>query len=366
MHSSSIYSAAALFFASVVSCHGVILGAVGEEGSPTSVGFQVDPAIARNCTGISPCQQDTTIIRDAEINANIVNECGRTELTGNIDVGENTENAIAAGAITQVKAGTIMSVTIHQVNADGAGPYVCDLDQTINGFSQAKTEDFTINVEMPANLNCVGASTGNVCTVRCRNNAVAGPFGDCFAVQQIDNTPTVNSAEQIPTAQTFDGINKQISQNNVDLAAAVDGNQKAGTAENVAAKAVADDLAGLAVTSVAAPVQTPDRENIGTNKDTAVATNTGTARVGGAATATSAANAAATTAANGAATNNGNKNGGGNRNGNANAATGNGNANAATGNGNAAAGNGRGNRNNNNKRSGLSLKWAKRALSGSA
>lgn len=76
----------------------------------------VDPNIARNCTGISPCQQDTTIIRDAEITANIVNECGRTELTGNIDVGENTENALAAGAVTKVKAGTVMAVTIHQVS----------------------------------------------------------------------------------------------------------------------------------------------------------------------------------------------------------------------------------------------------------
>ncbi len=90
----------------------------------------VNDAIARNCTGISPCQQDTTIIRDAEIEANIVNECGRTELTGNIDVGENTENALAAGAVTAVKAGTKMTVTIHQVNADGAGPYVCDIDET--------------------------------------------------------------------------------------------------------------------------------------------------------------------------------------------------------------------------------------------
>ena len=60
---------------------------------------------ARNCTAISPCQQHTTIIRDAEIAANIVNKCGRTELTGNIDVGENTENALAAKTVTSVKAG---------------------------------------------------------------------------------------------------------------------------------------------------------------------------------------------------------------------------------------------------------------------
>jgi hypothetical protein len=98
--------------------------------------------------------------------------------------------------VTQVKSGTKLTVTIHQVNADGAGPYVCDLDQTsnagpggninltvennvpgANGLSQAKFQDFNMTVVMPTNFTCTGASTGNVCTVRCRNNAVAGPFG---------------------------------------------------------------------------------------------------------------------------------------------------------------------------------------------
>lgn len=59
-----------------------------------------------------------------------MNECGRTELTGNIDVGQNTENMLTAGTVTKVTAGTPVTVTIHQVNADGAGPYFCDLDQT--------------------------------------------------------------------------------------------------------------------------------------------------------------------------------------------------------------------------------------------
>ena len=45
-------------------------------------------------------------------------------------------------------------------------------------------------------LICFQASTGNVCTVRCRNNAVAGPFGGCFAVQQTDVKATANSPEQ--------------------------------------------------------------------------------------------------------------------------------------------------------------------------
>lgn len=130
--------------------------------------------MARNCTTINPCQQDATIIRDAEIDANIVNQCGRTELSGNIDVGENTENALAAGAVTQVKAGSQIKVTIHQVNADGAGPYACDLDETsntgvisqnltvennvpgTNGFSQAKAQDFDILVTMPDKFTCTG------------------------------------------------------------------------------------------------------------------------------------------------------------------------------------------------------------------
>jgi hypothetical protein len=98
----------------------------------------------------------------------------------------------------------MLAVTIHQVNADGAGPFECDMDETSNavttftplkvsnnipgsfGLSQAKEKDFVINVQMPKDFNCQGASTGTICTVRCRNNAIAGPFGGCFAVQQTD------------------------------------------------------------------------------------------------------------------------------------------------------------------------------------
>ncbi|EFX00317.1 gas1-like protein [Grosmannia clavigera kw1407] len=204
MHSATLMSVAA--FLAGVSAHGVILAAQGDAGSPASVGFQVNNALPRNCTTISPCQQDTTLIRDAEIAAGTVTECGRTELTGNIDVKTSTEDAISSGAVTSVAAGSQLTITIHQVNADGAGPYSCDLDEAsdsgvmshnltvannipgTNGLSLAKEQDFNITVTMPSTLNCSGGSTGNVCTVRCRNNAAAGPFGGCFAVQQTDAT----------------------------------------------------------------------------------------------------------------------------------------------------------------------------------
>lgn len=165
--SSSLLAASPLI--ALGSCHAVILNAQGLNNSPASVGFQgkrdyhvflntqkskalilllVDPAVARNCISISPCQQDSTIIREAEIKANVVNQCGRTQLKGNIDVGENTENALAAKAVTQVRAGSDITVTLHQVNADGAGPYVCDLDQTSNsGVEFTVRLDFTALAE---------------------------------------------------------------------------------------------------------------------------------------------------------------------------------------------------------------------------
>jgi Egh16-like virulence factor len=76
----------------------------------------VNTVLARNCTDISPCQQDSTLIRDSEIQMNIVNGCGRTELTGNIDIGEQTENELAAKRVAQVNKGSVLAVTIHQVD----------------------------------------------------------------------------------------------------------------------------------------------------------------------------------------------------------------------------------------------------------
>ncbi|KAJ4293568.1 hypothetical protein N0V90_008851 [Kalmusia sp. IMI 367209] len=321
-----------------------------------------DASLARNCTNISPCQQDSTIIRDSEITQNIVNSCGRTEIDGNIDVGGETEKELAANRVTTVQKGSVLAVTIHQVNADGAGPYECDLDQTSNaatnfvkldvsnnvpgqnGLSQAEAQDFTINVQMPADFNCIGASTGDICTVRCRNNAVAGPFGGCFAVQQTDGTGRTNTSaagksllssapvasrhepnDSLPppavdTAQTLAGINAQVAQNKKDLPAAIAANQAAGAV---------DGNAGASAISALLPAATGNA-NTG---------NTGNANTGNNA-------------------NNGNAATGNRGNGNAatgntgNAATGN-TGNANTGNTSNGRGNGRGgrNRNNNNRRS---------------
>ncbi|KAL7620574.1 hypothetical protein AAE478_009569 [Parahypoxylon ruwenzoriense] len=357
---SSLYSSILTFasLAALARAHGVILSAQGIDGSPESVGFQVQPELARNCTAISPCQQDSTIIRDAEIAANIVNECGRTQLSGNIDVGENTENALAAGAVTQVKRGSQVKVTIHQVNADGAGPYTCDLELIhvwqveagnngvitqnltvqnnvpgVNGFSQAKTEQFEILVTMPDDFTCTGSSAGNVCTMRCRNNAHAGPFGGCVPLQQTDVEPTVNTPQSVDTLLPLDKVMAQIAQNNADLPAAVGAIQNAGSDQAVQNAAVVSSLLKQAITSLPASVQTPD---VITGKATTTAA------------ATSAAGDATATSSAASATRTGNTNSG-SRNGNGRGNNGNNNGNNNNNGGNRASnGNGRANNNNNN------------------
>ncbi len=112
---------------------------------------------------------DANIISDTEISTNIVNECGRTLAAGNIDIGENTENALAAGNVTQATAGSRVSVFIQQVNRDGAGPFTCDMDQTGNsngatGQTQLRVQESSANkkgiislkVTLPGSMACTG------------------------------------------------------------------------------------------------------------------------------------------------------------------------------------------------------------------
>ncbi|KAI0185709.1 GEgh16 protein [Xylaria flabelliformis] len=201
----------------------MLLAARGARGSPISRGLQVDPTAG----------DDANFISDVEITTNVVNECGRTLLAGNIDIGEQTENALADGNVTQATAGSRVAVLIQQVNDTGAGPFTCDMDPTGNSIgatgqtkldvkeAQAnKNGIITLRVAMPNDLQCTGSSAGNVCTVRCRN---ANNFGGCFAVQQTDVEPSENDPTTIETAQTLDGIFKQIEQNVADLPAALDG-----------------------------------------------------------------------------------------------------------------------------------------------
>ncbi|KAI0128587.1 GEgh16 protein [Xylariales sp. AK1849] len=240
---------------------GLLISAQGDAKSPASLSLQVDTT-----------QADANVINVNEITTNVVNECGRTLLGGNIDIGENTEDQLGNKTVTSVTKGSNVDVTIRQVNSDGAGPYTCDLDLTSNGDGAtgqtplAVTEkdnqngNITLSVTMPADMACIGASTGNVCTVRCFNSAAAGPFGGCFAVQQTDVTPNQNTPDNIVTEQTLAGISAQVAQNQKDLSVAKQANIDAPTQDEQGVQAVDEllniDSAASVVSDSVAPATT--------------------------------------------------------------------------------------------------------------
>ncbi|KAI1854865.1 hypothetical protein JX265_002504 [Neoarthrinium moseri] len=215
-------------FLALAHAQAVIVSAKGDKG--TSLPLQVDTT-----------KSDANVINTQEITDNVVNECGRTLLAGNIDIGEQTEIQLSNKTVTQVTKGSKVAVTINQLTADGAGPFTCDMDQASNiqGATGQTPLDVTekdagngvtqLTVTMPQDMTCIGASTGNVCTVRCFNAAKAGPFGGCFAVQQTDVTPNQNTPQNIATAQTLQGITAQVLQNQKDLGVAVKANADAPT-----------------------------------------------------------------------------------------------------------------------------------------
>ncbi|OAA52726.1 cell surface protein (Mas1) [Beauveria brongniartii RCEF 3172] len=102
----------------------------------------------------------------------------------------------------------VVSMVYLQINQDGAGPLTAMVDGTsggtqnsafqkaevtqdvpglgIGGLSLATKTNFPLKVKMPAGMTCEGTVGGvkNVCIVRVRNSAAAGPFGGSAAFTQ--------------------------------------------------------------------------------------------------------------------------------------------------------------------------------------
>jgi hypothetical protein len=220
-----------LSVAATVRSHGVLTGVSGANGV-NAIGFAVVEGTPRD-TGrgvkkvevglVSPgrlhcaltiLQGDTSIIRDKEIKSGKVQGCGRTEFGGNTDVAtslageyslssqerlaDTCETAASAAGLPSAAADGSVTMTLHQVNGDGAGPYACDVSasgsatdfvamqvtQNVpgqNSRSKNKATNFTLIAQMPAGTACTGGPGGDACVVRCRNSAAAGPFGGCAA-----------------------------------------------------------------------------------------------------------------------------------------------------------------------------------------
>ncbi|KAF8753747.1 hypothetical protein RHS01_06541 [Rhizoctonia solani] len=216
MYTRIIYLSALI---SLVAAHGTIVAVKGANGI-TGAGMGIDPSTPRDGTRAKPFQQDTSVIRDKEIESGKVGACGRTTQKGAIDMASEMEGphiplvlpfdsrilthtpvhtAAASNGIPSATASGEIQMTLHQVNQDGAGPYTCDISAdggntfqaakvTKNvpgaflGLSTATAEDFPLNVQMPSGMQCAGGPNGDACVVRCRNATPAGPFGSCAVV----------------------------------------------------------------------------------------------------------------------------------------------------------------------------------------
>ncbi|CAE6406747.1 unnamed protein product [Rhizoctonia solani] len=182
---------------SSVNAHGALVNVAGSNGVDGQ-GFGIVESTPRDGTRRQPFQTDTSIIRDREIASGDAGPCGRTLAGGANDMAAQMEAASSAGLPAASEDGKV-TMTIHQINGDGAGPYTCDVSADASGQnfvsmkvvtnvpgensrSNAKATDFPLVAQMPAGTTCTGGPNGDACIVRCRNAARAGPFGGCAAV----------------------------------------------------------------------------------------------------------------------------------------------------------------------------------------
>ncbi|KAI9146198.1 hypothetical protein BKA69DRAFT_1108531 [Paraphysoderma sedebokerense] len=185
-----VFTLALLALISQIEGHGALTGIQGTNDTP------------RDCAKKNPCQRDTSIIRTREIASGKAGACGRTLAGGNIDMQAEVSKMMSElGELPTVKAGAKTTINVHQVNQDGAGPFNCEIDMTgtgenfqnlqiaqnVKGFAglaRGTAQDNPLVVQMPQNLQCTGGENGNMCMIRCRNPAAAGPFGGCIPVAQ--------------------------------------------------------------------------------------------------------------------------------------------------------------------------------------
>ncbi|PAV17868.1 gEgh 16 [Pyrrhoderma noxium] len=199
-----------------VQAHGTITAITGANGV-NGQGFGIIASTPRNGATPVPFEQDTSIIRNLEIKSGKTGVCGRTKAGGNNNVEEQLTAASQSGLPSAAADGSI-TMTLHQVNQDGAGPYSCDVSgdggatftdaevtKNVPGFlslSGATATDFPLVAKMPAGMACTAGPNGDACIVRCRNAAIAGPFGSCVAVTNSNSASNATVADVTSASST--------------------------------------------------------------------------------------------------------------------------------------------------------------------
>ncbi|CAH7666560.1 hypothetical protein PPACK8108_LOCUS921 [Phakopsora pachyrhizi] len=210
--------------------HAVLLVMYGETNGLTSRGFGSREGAPRNISTRDPAQLDSAIIREFEIKDGSASTCGRTILDGKINIHSAMDIAEDSGIADVGPEGKIRLI-LHQVDKDGAGPFVCGVDtdargenfQMIpvtlnvpgeNGRSTTTATDFALEAQLPKDMKCKGGSDRHSCILRCTNGSPSGPYGGCLAFTQFQglfNDPAPAGAGPSPTFQL-----DKITENPVD------------------------------------------------------------------------------------------------------------------------------------------------------
>ncbi|KAK3353525.1 hypothetical protein B0T25DRAFT_591045 [Lasiosphaeria hispida] len=195
----SLFALTLLSTASLVAGHGAIISATGDAGG-TGMALGIDTSTPRDGTRRNPFQQDSTRFR-----GDAAETFGETLGGGDnqLEAGTAAIMAETGTELPQVSQGGEVQMTLHQVNADGGGPYTCMINADSTGQQwtniqvtttppgrnsrnrEGAATDFPLTAAIPAAQNCTGTVAGqeNVCLVRCQNDARAGPFGGVVPVQ---------------------------------------------------------------------------------------------------------------------------------------------------------------------------------------
>ncbi|KIY72900.1 hypothetical protein CYLTODRAFT_366625 [Cylindrobasidium torrendii FP15055 ss-10] len=200
----AVFSVLLLSAVPAVLGHAVIAGINGANGVST-LGFGVSDSIPRNCTSEQPCQLDTPVLKDL-----LTDPCGATLMGGSIKIQDALAAALkqGGGSLPTLNADGTIEITVHQVNADGGGPFVAMVNNDAtgkdwtattvvqqvpgaNGLLRGGPADSQMIVKVDDPSKCTGGTTGDVCLIRLNNGGAgledsvangAGPFGGCLAV----------------------------------------------------------------------------------------------------------------------------------------------------------------------------------------
>ncbi|KAJ6582027.1 hypothetical protein B0H19DRAFT_1117323 [Mycena capillaripes] len=204
--------------------HVVITSVIGANGV-TTTGFGVINNTLRTGTTEQPFQLDTSVLKNLKDDP-----CGATLQGGSINIATALTDAVSqgGGTLPSLSANGTVSMMLHQVNADGGGPFTAmvNTDATgatwvpatvllqapgTNGILHGGPANVPFSAQIPPGTTCTGGTDKATCLIRINNGGTnntlslaqgAGPFGGCVAVTQANTAVAVSSGAAAGTTAT--------------------------------------------------------------------------------------------------------------------------------------------------------------------